>query len=45
MKKVIENYLDNHLQTIHQVRESLLPQIQLSSGLSVTVVKGNRACC
>ena len=43
MKKVIENYLDRHLQTIHQVRESLLPQIVDCAELIIAALRdGNK---
>ena len=43
MKSVIENYLDRHLQTIQQVRESLLPQIIACAELIIAALQaGNK---
>jgi D-sedoheptulose 7-phosphate isomerase len=40
MKKVVEDYLDQHLQTIHQVRASLLPQIVDCAEVMIAALQG-----
>lgn len=43
MMKVVEDYLDKHLQTIHQVRETLLPQIVQCADMMIAALQaGNK---